>query len=293
MNATYGRDLAAWAAGQVELPRAAKLSIAACRAAARTGILAVISGSPGWRLLAAAMLAVNCAGAGAVTQHEVADDAARVYAGRIAALRASHQLDTGRSFSQRVQRIARSLFARAATDYPETAAWQWEVHTTTDPEQGADCMAGGKLLVGQRYVEELELNDAELAMLLAHEIEHAAQRHNLKEYELALRLDASWAQRPFADLSDAVDNDRALMAQLAPLNFAQEAEADREGLRLAWRAGWPAARLANYFRKLVRASWQPNFDSSTHPSPASRWRAARTLATALEAQAAAGNFRVD
>ena len=33
------------------------------------------------------------------------------------------------------------------------------------PDQDADCMAGGKVLVGPAYVERLQLSDAELAMV--------------------------------------------------------------------------------------------------------------------------------
>jgi predicted Zn-dependent protease len=72
------------------------------------------------------------------------------------------------------------------------------------------------------------------------------------------------------------------MRALARFNFDQEIEADREGLMLAWRAGWPASRLANYFKKLSRASHSANFDSDSHPAPARRWQAARALAQDLE-----------
>jgi len=65
----------------------------------------------------------------------------------------------------------------------------WEIHTTTDPEENASCMAGGKLLIGQEYVMPLELNDVELAMLIAHEMEHALLQHNLKDMREALRLE--------------------------------------------------------------------------------------------------------
>jgi len=220
----------------------------------------------------------------ALTQDEVIAGSQLLYAKRITALEDANALDVDAAFAARVQRIAERLILQAKRDYPETAAWPWEVHTTIDPDQNADCMAGGKILVSRAYAERLELSDAELAMLLAHEIEHATLRHNLKEYELAMRLDPRWSQRPFVELEDAVDNDAALVAQLAPLDFAQEVEADREGLLLAWRAGWPPMRLAAYFKKIMRVSGRPYSDSDTHPSPASRWTAARALAAALATQ---------
>jgi predicted Zn-dependent protease len=230
--------------------------------------------------LALALLA-GTAAAQALTQEQVAANAGAVYATRIAALDAAGRLDPGAAFAARVRRVAAGLIAQAARDYPETAGWHWEVHATSDPEQDADCMAGGKILVSQAYVERLELTDPELAMLLAHEIAHAALRHNLKELELAQALDPAWARRPLEALVQAVDHDAALMARLAPLNLAQEAEADHAGLLLAAHAGWPAARLAGYYRKMMRASGRPYFDSDSHPAPASRWQAARTLAATL------------
>lgn len=220
-----------------------------------------------------------------LTQARVAAQAAGVYAGRVAALDAAGKLDPAPAFAARVRRVAAGLIAQAAHDYPETAAWRWEVHATSDPEQDADCMAGGKILVSQAYVERLELSDPELAMLLAHEIAHAALRHNLRELEQALVLEPAWAGRPFEALVEAVDHDAALMARLAPLNLAQEQQADHAGLLLAARAGWAPDRLALYYRKMMRASGRPYLDSDDHPAPASRWQAARALAVTLAAPA--------
>ena len=236
------------------------------------------------RFALTAVLATSCACALAVTQAEVMAGAERLYRKRVAQLAQAYALDADAAFLARATRIAGVLIAQARRDYPDSAAWAWEIHTTTDPGESASCMAGGKLMVGKPYVDGLRLDDAELAMLLSHEIAHATAYHNLKEFDEALRLDPSWQERPFAQLEDAIDNDSALVATLSALNFAQEAEADREGLKLAWRAGWPAIRLANYYRKAARASGMANFDSRTHPSPSSRWQAARELAESLPAR---------
>lgn len=217
----------------------------------------------------------------ALDQQQVMAGASVLYRERIDALRQAHVLDDDAAFHARVQRIAGPLLAQAARDYPVSADWPWEIHTTTDPEEHAYAMAGGKLLVSSAYVAQQGLSDAELAMVLAHEIAHAVLLHNLLEYEAAMQLDPGWAARPFAELEYAVDHDGALMAKLAPLGVAQELEADRAGLTLAARAGWPPHALAGYFRKLVQASSAPNAAGFAHPSPAVRWRAARELAQAL------------
>lgn len=236
-------------------------------------------------LAAVAMMAALPATAGAaplaLDQQQVMAGAAMLYSERIADLRAAQLLDNDADFHARVQRIAQPLLAQAARDYPASAAWPWEVHTTTDAEEHAYAFAGGKLLVSSAHAAALNLSDGELAMVLAHEISHAVLRHNLREYEEALRLEPAWAARPFAELEYAVDHDGALMAKLAPLGRQQELEADREGLKLAARAGWAPTVLAGYFRKLAEASSAPNAGGFAHPSPASRWRAARELARTL------------
>lgn len=225
--------------------------------------------------------ALLAAPAGALTQQQVADRAAELYAQRLAELRASYSLDADAAFVARVRRIFAGLAAQTARDYPETQHWQWEIHASADPDQNADCMAGGKILVSHAYVQRFELNDAELAMLLAHEMMHAALRHNLLEYELAMRLDPGWSARPFLELERAVEEDSDLMARLEPLNVEQETQADRAGLLLASRAGWPPLLLASYFKKLARASALPNFAARGYPSPAQRWAAAREQAGQL------------
>ncbi len=219
----------------------------------------------------------------ALSQGEVIAGAAHIYHKQLTEIDQRGGLDLDADFLMRVKRIAASLIVQAKREFPETMDWTWEIHISSDEEETAFCMAGGKLLLGQAHAVKLSLNDAELAMLLSHEIEHALQQHNLKEYAEALRLFPVWQQQPFSALEVAVDNDTGLMHALARFNFDQEIEADREGLMLAWRAGWPASRLANYFKKLSRASHSANFDSASHPAPARRWQAARALAQDLEA----------
>lgn len=235
------------------------------------------------RFLFALLIALHAGYAAALTQAEVMAGAERLYRDRMQELKAQHQLDADPVFHERVQRIAKPLLAQAMHDYPESAAWAWEIHTTPEGDENAYAMAGGKMLVSRAYVHKLALSDAELAMLLAHEICHAVLRHNLLEYQEAVRIAPEWRTRPFAELEEAVDNDAALMRKLAPLGIRQEAEADREGLKLAWRVGWQGAALARYFQKLSRSSHAPNFEQFAHPAPAQRWKAAQELAAMLEA----------
>lgn len=239
--------------------------------------------------LAAAAAALPCWPSAAlaqsrpVTQAQVMAGAAKLYGEHLSELRATHRLDEDARFNARVAAIAKRLIEQARRDYPESAGWAWELHTTSDEEENAFAMAGGKLLVSSAFVERLVLNEAEIAMLLAHEICHAVLLHNLREHEEARRLEPHWAERPYEELEYATDHDSALMRKLAPFNSLQEEAADREGMLLAVRAGWKPSELARFYRKLERSSHSPNFRGMFHPAPALRARAARELAAALEA----------
>ena len=216
-----------------------------------------------------------------VTRAEVIAGAELLYQARIEAMQRKFQIDNDGVFLTRVRRIAQTLITQASREYPESAKFEWEIHSTDDHAENASCMAGGKLLIGQDYVLNLELNDAELAMMLSHEIQHALLEHNFKEFQEAQRVAPEWKNRSFPELENALDDDDTLMAQLSAFDITQENEADAEGLKLAWRAGWPALKLAGYYKKLARADAMANFSSREHPASAQRWQAARTLAAQL------------
>ncbi len=218
----------------------------------------------------------------ALSHDEVIAGAEKIYQKRMVELAHRSMLDDDEVFLRRVERVLQTLLQQARHDYPSSTLWRWEIHTSSEPDETAYCMAGGKLVVNKNQVHALNLNDAELAMLLSHEIHHALLQHNLKEYLEAMRLFPVWTTRPFSALEDAVDNDATLLQALAALNFSQESEADMEGVKFAWRAGWRASELVQFYKKLTRASATPNFDSASHPAPARRWKAARDLAATLD-----------
>ena len=235
------------------------------------------------RLFSLCFLILFGANALALSHDEVIAGAEQMYRKRLLELQQKYALDDDVNFLARVKKIAQTLLLQAKHDDTEVAHWNWEIHTSSDVDETAYCMAGGKILISQVQVQNLNLNDAELAMLLSHEMQHALLQHNLKEYVEAIRLFPTWKNRPFSDLEDAVDNDATLLQALAGFNFKQEIEADKEGLKFAWRAGWKAADLAQFFKKLGASNPMKNFDSISHPAPARRWKDARELASVLDA----------
>jgi predicted Zn-dependent protease len=234
-------------------------------------------------LLLVTSLLLACGPAFALTQADVVAGAERMYRERLAELARAGMLDRDAAFLARIERIGKRLGEQARQDDAAGPAWSWEFHASSDPDDDASCMAGGKILVSQPYVERMQLSDAQLAMVLSHEMQHAILLHNLKEYEAARQLEPKWLAQPFSALEHAVDHDPWLMRKLAALNKEQEVEADRAGLAMAWRAGWRASELAGYFRKLEESSSMSGVASPTHPSALQRWRRAREQAAKLDA----------
>ena len=195
-------------------------------------------------------------------------------------LAAEGRLDEDRVLLARLQRIGAGIIAAAIAMKPAAAQWQWEVHTTGDPNVDAYCMAGGKILVGSAFVRALALDDGELATLLAHEVAHAVAEHPRETLSEAMYL-IHQPDVPLEVTMERLDSDLSLQIKLAGLSNLQESEADQLGMVLAHRAGWPAASMVSFYRKLAQGD-QPSMVEDDHPAPASRLSMAKGMALLFE-----------
>lgn len=198
------------------------------------------------------------------------------YIDRTVDLAAAGKLDGDRALLARLRSISVGLIRAAVELKPEAAQWQWEVHTTSDPEVDAICMAGGKILVGSTFVRELALNDGELATLLAHEVAHAVAEHHRETFSEALFLNRFPAV-PLEVVMERLDSDLSLQIRLSTLSSLQESEADQLGMVLAYRAGWPPSAMVSFYRKLA-AGEQGALISGAYPATASRLSMAKGMA---------------
>jgi len=180
---------------------------------------------------------------------------------------ANKQLDADAEATRRVQRIGAVLVASSARFKPSTASWKWEFHTTTDVNVDALSLAGGKIMIGSAFVDNLKLADGELAMLIAHEMAHAIAEHQREELSEASQLKGGHltAQVLMADL----ELELGLQIKLYALSSTQEAEADELGMLIAHEAGWNTGDMVSFYRKLA-ASDQGAVESHAYPSMASR-----------------------
>jgi Zn-dependent protease with chaperone function len=198
------------------------------------------------------------------------------YIDRTVDLAAAGKLDEDRALLARLRYISAELIRVAIELKPEAAQWQWEVHTTSDPEVDALCMAGGKILVGSAFVRQLVLTDGELATLLAHEVAHAVAEHHRETFSEAMLVNRLPAV-PLEVVMARLDSDLSLQMRLSRLSSLQESEADQLGMLLAHRAGWAAQDIVSFYRKLADSE-QSALISSAYPANASRLSMARGMA---------------
>lgn len=215
------------------------------------------------------------------TAAQVQAIAAVAYAERIEALRRGGKLDRDARLFERVRRITGRLVAQAVQLKPEASHWGWEVHIGDSGDFDAFSMAGGKILVSERFAKAQRLTDGELAALLAHEIAHAVAEHVREQLSAVRRLDPAYARLTPEDIANLLGWDLSVSLKLAELSRLQELEADDIGIYLAARAGFDPRALVRFYQKLNRVAEGPLL-IDTHGTAQARMRAVENFAAYAE-----------
>ena len=171
---------------------------------------------------------------------------------------------------QRLRFIAERLIPFTAAWNPRAAQWRWEVILIGSLQINAFCLPGGKIAFFYGILSKLQLSDAEVAMIMGHEMAHALREHARE------RMGKSFATRGALSIGAALlglgDLGRlaaGMGEQMLTLVFSRsdESEADLVGMELAARAGYDPAAGITLWQKMARASQgaPPEF-LSTHPS---------------------------
>ena len=211
------------------------------------------------------------------------------------------------ALSTYVNGIAQSTLRTSAWGQPETPA---EIRNTPftfrvldSPVVNAFALPGGFIYVTRGLLAFLE-NEAQLSVVLGHEIGHVLARHSSRQAQRAQL--GQFGVLGAAVLGGVIGGGRVAEgiaqyggtgAQLLLLSYGRDAEreSDLAGVAYAELAGYDAAEAARFFRSLKRLSAEsgqsvPNFLAS-HPDPGEREQTIRQLAaqtstgTAVEAAA--------
>lgn len=176
--------------------------------------------------------------------------AAHIYHDRIRRLAAAGNLDGDQTLLERIRGLIARLRPAAEYERPAAARIAWEVHVCRKCDENASAMAGGKLLVGEEFIKDINPSDAELAYLLAHEMAHVLAEHTREFATTARYFVGMGLKRDYADIQHELDESFGLQLRMAPLYQQQELEADYIGFILGARAGFEPEAMPSLLRKL-------------------------------------------
>lgn len=156
----------------------------------------------------------------------------------------------------------------------------WRFGIIDTPNVNAFAMPGGTILITRGLYEKLR-NESELAGVLAHEIAHVLQRHQIKAIKSALgrewKMDIAAAVAEEKNNRDAKNSLRAFTAGTElfarGLDKKDEFEADRMGVVIAARAGYNPFGLVGSLQTLDAVNAEDGAMAlmfQTHPTPAAR-----------------------
>lgn len=210
-----------------------------------------------------------------VSPQQIDQSAAKQYADELARARKAGTLNRDPAQVVRVRKIASRLIDQTTTFRPDAQGWPWAINVETSKEINAYCMPGGRIMVYTGLIDRLNLSDAELATVMAHEISHALREHSREQISRLINEQMGLtAVAAVAGLNDASMQLAGLLTQVTfdlPHSRVQESEADELGLELMARAGYDPNAAITLWKKMS-ALGQGNSSSflSTHPSSSTR-----------------------
>ena len=171
---------------------------------------------------------------------------------------------------QRLHTIAQKLIPHTTPWNKRARDWKWQVNLIGSKQINAWCMPGGKIAFYTGILDQLRLNDDEVAMIMGHEMAHALREHArerlAKTQATGLGLSIASQLLGLGSLGDAAAN---LGTQLLTLKYSRddETESDLVGLEIAARGGYRPEASVSLWQKMQAASNNggPSF-LSTHPS---------------------------
>jgi Zn-dependent protease with chaperone function len=184
--------------------------------------------------------------------------AARQYAQMLAQAQAQQALaPEGHPQLARLRHIAQRLVPFAGPWNERARGWRWEVNLIGSKQLNAFCLPGGKIAFFRGILDQLQLNDDEVAMVMGHEIAHAVREHararlaKTQATGIGLALGAQ-----LLGLGQIGELGANLGTQLLALQYSREdeSEADLVGLELAARGGFEPRASVTLWQKMTQAS---------------------------------------
>jgi predicted Zn-dependent protease len=189
---------------------------------------------------------------------------------------------------ERLKIIANRLIPKTEAFRDDTKQWDWRLTLIDAPILNASCAPGGKITFYTGIIEQLNLNDDEIAAIMGHEIAHALREHGRERVSQAMaqNLAVNVAMAAAGGYGSAIGaaNQVAHYVFILPNSRENESEADAIGLELAARAGYNPMGAITVWQKMIAATKDkssPEF-LSTHPSGETRIEQLSALMPAVE-----------
>ena len=176
----------------------------------------------------------------------------------------------------RLKKIADRLIPQTKAFRDDTSQWNWELTLIKSPTLNATCAPGGKITFYTGLIEQLNLNDDEIAAIMGHEMAHALREHGRERVSQAMaqNMVTNVALAAAGSYGSAVSaaNQIAHYVLVLPNSRENESEADAIGLELAARAGYNPRGSVTVWEKMINATKDKNTLEflSTHPSGETR-----------------------
>lgn len=240
-------------------------------------------------ILAAAMLLTSCGSVpitgrkqlNLVSDSEVLQSSLQSYTSFMSTATVSTQKTQSEQVTRVGQKIAAATesYLKANGMENEVKNFAWEFNLVKSDEVNAWCMPGGKIVVYEGIMK-LVSSDAELAVVLGHEVAHAVAKHSNER--MSQQMLAQYGAQAVSVLTSGKSSATQAIAQqvyglganygvMQPFSRKHETEADYMGLILMSIAGYNPEVALTFWQKMSAASTTkvPEILSS-HPSDATR-----------------------
>ena len=189
--------------------------------------------------------------------------------------KAKGKLNQDRKTHNRLKVIMNRLVPHTKVFRADAPSWAWEVNLIHEDTLNAWCMPGGKIAFYTGIIDQLKLDNDEIAAIMGHEMAHALREHSrerasqdqLRQVGLMIAQQVTGASGQVMQLADIA----TYYTISLPYSREHEREADAIGVELAARAGYDPKAAVRVWKKMSALSKeQPPEFLSTHPAPQSR-----------------------
>ena len=167
---------------------------------------------------------------------------------------------------ERAQHVFKQMIPTANQASRPAPNLAWELYVHAGPGEEAYSRAGGKIVFSEPFLDRYRLEDAELAMLIGHEMAHAICEHERDKLSALLRKNAPYRFQ-VRDAMEMLGIDFFEGRQDLTHLHLMENIADREGLRLAARAGFNPTAALQFFAKIQQLESYAGMFPPTHDPP--------------------------